>query len=520
VSTRQIFVAAVCVVLLAFWAWPALAELIVDTAWVRTYNGPGNGDDIPGAMAIDSLGNVYVTGYSWSTGLDCDYVTIKYFPDGDTAWVRRYDGPGDSSDSVDMAAAMAVDNSGNVYVTGRSEGSGTYADFATIKYDENGDTIWVRRYNGLLNADDVASALAIDNAGNVYVTGYNYDDGTNRDYVTIRYHPNGDTAWVRRYDGPGNSLDVPYAAAADDPGNVYVTGSSYGMGTYQDYATIKYHVTGDTAWVRRYDGPANLYDLANAIAVDVSGNVYVTGQSRSDATHDDYLTIKYLSNGDTAWVRRYNGPMDYEDAACAVASDDAENVYVTGSSYGIGTYQDYATVKYYPNGDTAWVGRYNGPDNLWDGASALAVDKIGNVYVTGWSGSIETSDDYATIKYYPNGDTAWVRTYDGPGNSYDNARAIAVDRSGNVYVTGKSAGSGTSDDYATIKYFQALRGDANGDGIINGADVVYMINYLFRNGDPPNPMQAGDCNCDGSVGGGDVVYLINYLFRDGPPPGC
>jgi uncharacterized delta-60 repeat protein len=519
-SRRQIFVTAVYVVLLCFWAWPALAELIVDTAWVRTYNGPENGDDIPAAMAIDSLGNVYVTGYSWNAGLDCDYVTIKYFPNGDTAWVRRYNGPGDPSNSMDRATAMAVDNSGNVYVTGRSEGSGTYADFATIKYDENGDTIWVRRYNGLLNADDFPSALAIDIAGNAYVTGYNYDAGTDRDYVTIGYHPNGDTAWVRRYDGPGNSLDFPYAAATDNSGNIYVTGSSYGMGTNQDCATVKYYPNGYTAWVKRYDGPANLNDLAYALAVDVSGNVYVTGQSRNDATHDDYITIKYLSNGDTSWVRRYNGPTDYEDVACDVAVDNSGNVLVTGVSNGIGTYDDWATIKYYPNGDTAWARRYNGPDNLWDGASALAVDKAGNVYVTGWSGSIETSDDYTTIKYYPNGDTAWVRRYDGSGNSYDNARAIAVDGSGNVYVTGKSPGSGTSDDYATIKYFQALRGDATRDGIINGADVVYMINYLFRNGDPPNPMQAGDCNCDGSVGGGDVVYLINYLFRDGPPPGC
>jgi hypothetical protein len=63
-------------------------------------------------------------------------------------------------------------------------------------------------------------------------------------------------------------------------------------------------------------------------------------------------------------------------------------------------------------------------------------------------------------------------------------------------------------------------GDCNSDGIVDPGDVVYLINYLFRSGPEPVPLQAGDCNCDGSVGPGDVVYLINYLFRGGPLPSC
>ena len=64
------------------------------------------------------------------------------------------------------------------------------------------------------------------------------------------------------------------------------------------------------------------------------------------------------------------------------------------------------------------------------------------------------------------------------------------------------------------------RGDANGDGVIDIADVVYLINYLFIDGPAPDPLDAGDANCDGTVDIADVVYLINYLFIDGPPPGC
>jgi hypothetical protein len=286
------------------------------------------------------------------------------------------------------------------------------------------------------------------------------------DYATIKYYPNGDTAWVRRYNGTGNDWDEAYAIAVDDSSNVYVTGTSYGSGTYFDFATIKYYPDGDTAWVRRYDGPANGSDGAYAIAVDGSGNVYVTGGSAGSGTGSDFATIKYHPNGDTAWVRRYDGPWNDYDWARAIAVDGSGNVYVTGESYGSGTYSDYATIKYYPNGDTAWVRRYNGPGN-WD----------------------------------------------------DEASAIAVDGSGNVYVMGVSWGSGTSDDYATIKYVQFLCGDVNKDGLVNVTDVVYLINYLFIGGPAPIPiLQVGDVNQDEEVNVTDVVYLINYLFIGGPAP--
>jgi hypothetical protein len=257
---------------------------------------------------------------------------------------------------------------------------------------------------------------------------------------------------VRRYNGPGNDYDEAQSIAVDGSGNVYVSGHSWSGASY-DYATIKYYPNGDTAWVRRYNGPGNDYDEAHAIAVDDSDNVYVTGYSTDIVTSDDYATIKYYPNGDTAWVRRYNGPGNDYDEALAIAVDDSGNVYVTGYSTDIVTSDDYATIKYYPNGDTAWVRRYNGPGNSWDEAWAIVVDGSNNVYVTGYSYGSGTFADYATVKYYPNGDTAWVRRYNGPGSSHDDAHALSVDSSGNVYVTGYSVGSGTGYDYCTIKYF-------------------------------------------------------------------
>ncbi|MBI4548237.1 MAG: SBBP repeat-containing protein [Ignavibacteriae bacterium] len=393
---------------------PVLAQ--VDTAWVRRYNGPGNGDDRAVALAVDASGNVYMTGNSPGSGTYTDFATIKYAPNGDTVWVRRYNGPGNG---YDVVAALVVDDSGNVYVGGGGvQISGALCDFVTIKYSSAGDTLWIRTYNGPINGDEYVLAIAVDAHGNVYVTGDSHGGGTGYDYATIKYAPNGDTLWVRRYNYRLYPGDVPSALAVDDSGNVYVTGAAiFGDCTYAclgDFATIKYAPNGDSLWARIYDGSDG--DDASALSQDGSGNVYVTGSSFSFVTSWDYATIKYTPNGDSLWVRRYNGPGNSDDNANALAVDSSGNVYVTGNT---------ATIKYLPNGDTSWVRTgYYGND--------IAVDGSGNVYVTGGSG---------TIKYSASGDSVWFGQYGG--------NDLAIDESGNVYVTGGSGG-----DYVTIKYVQ------------------------------------------------------------------
>jgi hypothetical protein len=99
---------------------------------------------------------------------------------------------------------------------------------------------------------------------------------------------------------------------------------------------------------------------------------------------------------------------------------------------------------------------WNGPANLEDYATSLALDSAGNVYVTGITYYGLNNGDYATVKYTSFGVQEWVQLYNGPGNGNDRAGSIAVDKRGNVYVTGSSMGLGTGYDYATVKYSQLV----------------------------------------------------------------
>ncbi|MCH7761167.1 SBBP repeat-containing protein, partial [candidate division TA06 bacterium] len=416
--------------------------------WVQRYDGPANGDDVASAIVVDTSGNVYVTGWSAGSGTMNDYATIKYNGRGDSVWVNRFN---DSDSLNDEASAIAVDGSGNVYVTGRSARTLTGFDYATIKYFSTGGQDWVSRFNAPASGDDAASTLVVDPSGNLYVTGKSAGSGTGDDYATIKYNSSGGVLWVSRYNGPDSLVDEAYALAVDESGNVYVTGRSLSTVTSFDYATVKYGSMGNQQWAARYDNvPTSGADEASAIAVDDLGNVYVTGKSFESGAGNDYFTIKYNSSGVQQWAVRYNGPGNGPDVPSALAVDRSGNVYVTGSSWS-GTSLDYSTIKYNSLGAQVWLNLYNGLGNGIDEASAIAVDSSGDVYVTGksWSGS---NNDYATIKYDSTGAELWVSLYNGPANGEDLATTLVVDALGNVYVTGNSIGIGTQIDYVTLKY--------------------------------------------------------------------
>jgi hypothetical protein len=317
------------------------------------------------------------------------------------------------------------------------------------------DQQWLVRYDGQMHGNDVPAALAVDQGGNIIVTGVVQNLTSGQDWATVKYDSSGAVIWTNVYNGSNNGSDSATCLGLGPGGDVFVGGSSEGLGTGQDFQIVKYDGWGAQLWSARYDGPDHLDDHATALALDGQGNLYVTGISRSAETGEDYLTLKLGPLGDTLWTARYTGPGDSLDQPVAIAVDSVGDIYVTGSSWGGNTDFDWVTIKYSPQGDTLWVRRYNGPGGWEDFAFDLAVSANGNVAVTGtvWYDSHEALDA-CTILYSPAGDLLWSNLYNGIqyGEADDFGRRVQIDRWGNVIITGSQFNDGFGTDFLTIKY--------------------------------------------------------------------
>ena len=452
----------------------------VDIQWQNRYTSAGSNVDRAEDLFLDAAGNTYVTGIGLGASGNFDYVTIKYDPAGTQLWKSEYNGPGNS---LDEAHAITVDGSGNVYVTGWSDGgAATGYDYATIKYNSAGVQQWASRYTNTAGGTDEAWDVGVDNAGNVFVTGSSDGAGTNSAGATVRYNSAGVQQWVNRFEGAGGDIDAGYAIYVNP-----VTGDSYMTGyTYQsaaadfNFITLKYNLAGTQQWATVYNGPASKYDEAHSIQVDAAGNVYVTGYTQTAVlTNYDYATVKYNSAGVQQWAKTYNGTGNDDDRSNDVTLDAAGNVYVTGKSVGVGaTAQDALTIKYDNAGTQKWTARYDGASSGYDEGKAVAVDALGNVYVTGYSYNTASNNDYMTIKYDSTGVQQWLTLYNGTGNNDDQAVGVAVDAIGNVFISGLSKGAGTNEDFETIKYCQLTANAGPDTTICNGSSTQLSASAL------------------------------------------
>jgi len=534
-----------------------------DTLWHVIYDGTGdNQEDVPNALYVDDQNNVYVTGASdgsfqenigtvkynssgieqWSvrytasisagndiiadqsgnvyvcgyeeTSNDKDLILIKYNASGSQQWVRTY-----SNGFYDEGIKLMLDANDNIIITGiSSAGSFVSKDVVTIKYDPAGNQQWLETWGAPIGSNYTDSPVDIgtDSTGNIYICASSYYQNTsNIDFVVIKYNSNGIYQWDINYDSPFNNQDSPADMEVDQFGNTYVTGISIGNGTMYDFCTVKFNNSGQLSWAQRqdstmkndycraieldeqsnslyitgdmnlgkngiydrrniivynydtsgtiirtmgYQGPANTFDLSYDLTVNTNGEVFVTGISSTyEGGYGDVATLKFASNGNLNWERLWNGSGFSDDQGADMVADSVGYTYSCGTTYTneYATGNDFKVVKTNPDGIIEWDYIYKGLQEISkDEARFIAIDDLGNVYVTGITDStsaFQNSDIY-TIKLSPSGNPIWEQIYQGPAGGKDVPGGIVVDDFGNTIVAATTVNPGTGFDGTLISY--------------------------------------------------------------------
>ena len=391
-------------------------------------NGILNGTNQAVKMALDTAGNIYVTGFSQNTNTNLGYVTIKYAPNGKQVWASRYDS---TNYPAATPSCLVLGASNNAVVTGSA---------VTVNYDANGNQLWTAPYGG--------SALAVDRNGNIAVTGFDTL------FSTVKLNSSGTNLWQETNPSTCGAA-MAQSIVADTNGNFYVAGNYPGFceSGVIDYALllIKYGSNGNQVWTAAYPYGGYTWQVEGAF-VGASNNLYLVANITSGFSAE-YVGFEYNANGGLVWVTLASN--NSYSRAHAMAIDTNQCVVMTGqvpTSFNPGPVFSCGTIELGTNGSAMWTSLYPMSATATGVANAVAVDQANNVYVTGYSPGTNSINDIVTIKYDNNGNQIWLQRYSSPGNGNAAGNAIAVDNNGNVYVTGYDTTAAGGTEIVTIKY--------------------------------------------------------------------
>lgn len=479
-------------------------ELIIDPPLIySTYHG-GASSDYGLAVAVDSIGNTYVTGKADSTnfptagplqsslsGVEDAFVT-KFSPDGSTRLFSTYLGGG----GTDEGDGIAVDDQGNIYVTGTTASlnfplknpiqtsTGGSSDAFVAKLNASGTALVYSTYLGG-NANDFGAAIAVDSSRNAYVVGTTFSanfptaaafqaaKGAQQDAFVAKLNASGNALVYSTFLG-GNNVDQGSGIAVDAAGNAYLTGytestdfpvqsafQGSNRGNFEAFVT-KINPAGSALVYSTYLGGAG-GDEGVAVAVDASGDAYVTGST----TSKDF----------------------------PLASPIEPTLHSTGVD-------DLFVTKLNPAGSALVFSTYLGGGSE-DAPFALALDRDGNAWITGRTNSSDfplasplqatrSAFDMFVSEISGSGSALLFSTFVG-GNGSESGRGIAVDSIGNIHVTGE----GTSTDFPLLKAVQTANGSASnpqdafvfllGDHPVQSAPVITTVSDNLIDGGPLVP---------------------------------
>jgi hypothetical protein len=420
-----------------------------ESEWSWAVMGSGDYGQEPKAVAVDNMGNVYMTGRygsptlnlapmnipnSGATGTD-DYFLVKYDATGLIKWVHTIGGPGN-----EQGMAVSLDASGNIYVAGRytsptllsgslTNNSNTgLADIFVLKYNSSGNVVWAQSYGG--SSDEWPAAFVADAAGNTYLAGnfhslavYFGSNGVihsgNGDAFVARFNSSGTPQWAQQIGSSG--IDNITSGSIDASGNFVVAGeftsSSLGFspnlvnqGGY-DIFVVTYDPSGAAVMSKSFGSSGD--ESAYAVSTNSSDDIFITGYFSSStlnfgsnslskqSTSQDIYVAKLDAYGSGQWAKRNDGNLF--SVPKTITTDLTGNVYLGGSfqlpsmTFGSTTISnvgglDGYLVKYNGlSGSVMWAKGINDDGN--EQPISLATDLYGNIYMAGIMGYSLTIGD-------------------------------------------------------------------------------------------------------------------------------
>jgi hypothetical protein len=337
-------------------------------------------------------------------------LTIKYDTNGNQLWIAPYDGN-----------EIAIDAGGNSIVTGYGSG------FNTVKLNPSGSNLWSQSYVSSWGPA-VSQAVVVDGGGNAYVAGSDtyicYQEGAFRDcysgLLTVKYDPSGNQLWINIPSG-GFAPPQVVGIALDSKSNVYVIENGY----LQNGLSFAYSADGSFLWK---SGPIYNMTSSGGLIVDALSRMMIVGTavpSANNYPNTSLTTVKLDTNGTPLWTNYFPLSPAASSGGDSIALDQSNGIYVTGYSPGTNGTNNIVTIKCGSTGNRIWGQQYNGLNSGNDAGNAIAVDKNGNVYVTGYETLPGGGTGIVTIKYSPvvlqrHADgTVLLETQGSPGESFD-----------------------------------------------------------------------------------------------------
>ena len=383
-----------------------------------------------------------------------------------SAWQVRINGT--LPNASDTARAVAVDARGNIVAAGVTQNSSTSFDFTVVKFNGlSGLELWRQVIDGAggdgghSDLDD-ALAVAVDGAGDVVAAGFTHNTGTSSDFTVVKFAGgSGLELWRQVLNGSANSIDEALAVTVDGAGDVIAAGSFVqSLSNLGGFTVVKFAgSSGVELWRQVINGQAaNSSDWASAVTVDAAGDVVAVGVTQNSPNRNDFTVVKFAgSTGLPLWGKVISGTGVNSDSEALAATVDAAGDVVAAGFIQNSTGHDFTVVKLAGGtGVEIWRQVLNGTANGDDQARAVAVDRSGNVVAAGFSENTSSSFDFTVIKFAgTSGVPLWERVLHGTaapsGSKFEAALAVAVDPRGDVVAAGSTQNVGTFFDFTVVK---------------------------------------------------------------------